>query len=177
MAHRVETTADGWMVEDIRWFEIMRDHPPPRPYSYWCQIRLDCREPKIIRMWVTGFGFIAAAVATGWWPLLLAGLPPLYLWGRLCRSTVRLKRTCQIASGVVEALEPHPLIPNILAVGKAVLSSGEQVNIGVCQHFAREIESEGLPAEFLLMVDPTWQYQVVFAARPARYRQARLSGR
>jgi hypothetical protein len=172
MAHRIETTVDGWMVEDIRGFEIMRDHLPPRPHSYWRQIRQDFREPKIIRMWVTGFGFTAAAIATGWWPLLVLGVPPLLLWARLCRSTVRLVRTCQVASGVVEALEPHPLIPNILAVGQAVLSSGEQVNVGVQVHLAREMEREGLPAEVLLMVDPTWQHQVVFAARPARYRQA-----
>jgi hypothetical protein len=121
---------------------------------------------------VTGFGFIAAAIATGWWLLLLAGLPPLLLWARLCRSTVRLVRTCQVASGVVATLEPHPLIPHILVVGRALLSSGEEVNVGVQVQLAREMEREGLPAEILLMVDPTWQYQPVFAARPARYRQA-----
>lgn len=183
MAQRVEVTPDGWIVTDSRAFRALTTHSPPRPWGYWDQIRSDRHEPIIVRMWVVGLGLIAAgaglvvvAAVSGEWVLLLGGLllwrglRLLYLWVRLARSVVRGIRAHPVAAGVIDGLEPHPIVPAILAVGRAVRSSGEPVEVGAEVPLAREVERAGMPAEVLFVDDPTFQYRSVFAARPIRPR-------
>jgi hypothetical protein len=180
MAQTAEVTPDGWIVTDLRAFRALADHPPPRPWGYWDQIRCDLREPKIVVwLWGTGLsltaagvGLAAAAVVTGRWPLLLGGLllfpglRRLALWVRLARYTVRSIRADPVATGVVGGFAPHPIVPTILAVGQATRPSGESVDVGAGVALARAIERAGTPAEVRFLDDPTSQYRSVFAARP-----------
>jgi hypothetical protein len=176
-----EVTPDGWVVVgDLRQYRVLINHAPPRPWGYWDQIRVDTHEPKIVfRLWVTGLGLTAAgagltvaAAATGQWPLLLGGLllvwglRPLALWVRLARYTVRSIRSDPVATGVVGALAPHPIVPTILAVGRATRLSGEPVDVAAGVALGRAIERAGTPAEVRFLDDPTSQYRCVFAARP-----------
>lgn len=180
MSQTAEVTQDGWIVVGgLRQYRILIDHAPPRPWGYWDQIRVDAHEPKIVvRLWVTGLGLTAAgaslavaAVATGQWPLLLGGLllpwglRPLALWVRLVRCTVRSVRSDPVAVGVVGGLAPHPIVPTILAVGRATRPTGEPVDVAAGVPLARAMEQAGTPAEVWFLDDPTSQYRSVFAAR------------
>jgi len=179
MAQTVEITPGGWIVTDLRAFRVLVDHAPPRPWGYWDQVRSDLQEPKVVWLWVRGWGltaagagFAAAAVATGQWLLLLGGLlflrglRLLVLWVRLARSTVRTVRIQPLATGVVGGFDPHPIVPTILAVGRATRPNGEPVDVGAEVTLARAIERAGTPSEVWFLDDPSYQYRCVFAGRP-----------
>jgi hypothetical protein len=180
MAQTAEVTSDRWIVTDLRAFRTLTEYAPPRPWRYWDQIRCDLHEPKIVvRMWVTGLGLTAAgviltaaAVATRQWVLALGGLlifrglRLLALWVRLARGTVRSFRAHPVATGVVGRFEPHPIVPTIIAVGRATRPSGEPVDVGAEVPLARAIERAGTPAEVWFLDDPSSQYRGVFAGRP-----------
>jgi hypothetical protein len=181
VSHTAEVTPDGWIiVGGLRQYCILIDHATPRPWGYWDQIRADAQELKIVvRMWVIGLGLtaagaglIVAAIATGLWPLLLGGLllvwglRPLVLWIRLARLTVRSVRSDPVGIGLVGELAPHPIVPTILAIGRATRPTGESVDVTAAVPLARAMEQAGTPTEVQFLDDPTSQYRSLFAARP-----------
>ena len=91
----------------------------------------------------------------------------LLVWVRMARGMVRLIRAHPIATGVVDALEPHPTVGTVLAVGRAARPDGGQVNVQAELPLAREIERAGTPAEVWFIDHPAWEdYRAIFAARP-----------
>jgi hypothetical protein len=60
---------------------------------------------------------------------------------------VDLIRAHPVAAGVVDALEPHPTLGIVIAVGRAARPSGEFVDVQVGLPLARAIERAGTPAE------------------------------
>jgi hypothetical protein len=179
MAHTAEVTPDGWITTDLRTFQILTVHAPPRPWGYWDQIRSDCSESKIVWLWIRGafltaFGGCLAwiGVATAQWliflgvPMLFRGLWLLSVWGRLAHSVIRRFQTHPIAIGVISGFEPHPIVPTILEVGRASRPSGGVVDVAAEVPLAHAIAQAGIPAEVWFLDDPSWQYQSVFAGRP-----------
>lgn len=174
MAQRAVITPDGWISTYPRLFDTLTDQLPPRSWGYWDQIRLDVYEPKIIWMWVIGVCFTAAAVITGYWVLLVIGIPPLLFWFLLATTVIQDIRGYPIATGVIDTLVPHPEIPTILKVGRAIISSGELKAVAVELPLASEIERIGFPVEVRYIDNPTSKYQTVFAARMANNEPGRL---
>ena len=177
MAQTAEVTPDGWITTDLRTFQILTGHAPPRPWGLGDQIRSDCSEPKIVWLWMR------SVPHSRWWLSrvgwrghstmapssrradALSGAVASLRVGRLAHSVIRRFRTHPIAIGVITGFEPHPIVPTILEVGRASRPSGEVVNVAAEVPLAQAITQAGIPAEVWFLDDPSWQYQSVFAGR------------
>jgi hypothetical protein len=179
MARTAQVTPDGWIVIEMRVFRTLTEYTPPRPWGWWDQICCDIHEPLItVRLWlqgltfvVVGTAFVAYAVATGEWILAACGLLIpyglwlLFFWAYLARNAIRMVRVLPLATGLIDELAPHPIIPKILAVGRGVRASGEPVDVAAGWPLARAIEQVVSPVEAWFMDDPTCPHQSVFAFR------------
>ena len=181
MAQRAEFVPGGWVVNDLRAYRALTEYEPPRRWGYWDQIVCDVHEPKLVWLWirtllfiVAGIAFPIAALCTETWSLALGGLLVtrggrlLWIWCRLANSVIGSVRNGPVATGVVAAFEPHPMLPNIVWIGSGRRTTGESVNLGVEIPLGQAIEQTGMPAEVLFIDDPASQYRAVFAGRPMR---------
>ncbi len=179
MARTAQVTPDGWIVTEMRVFRMLTEYTPPRPWGWWDQICCDIHEPLItVRLWLQGLAFVgvgtafvAYAVVTGEWILAACGLLIpyglwlLFFWAYLARGAIRSIRAHPLATGEIDALAPHPIIPTILAVGRGVRPSGEPVDVAFGWPLARAFEQVVSPVEVWFTDDPTSPHQGVFAFR------------
>lgn len=178
MARTAQVTSDGWTVTEMRVFRTLTEYTPPRPWGWWDQIGCDIRDPFAARLLLQGLAFaivgvilVAAAVITGEWILALGGLLLAYglvllsFWVYLARSAIRWVRIQPLATGEIDAIAPHPTIPKILAVGRAVRPSGELVDVAFGWPLARAFDQVVSPVEVWFMDNPTSPHKFVFAFR------------
>lgn len=161
---RLEVTADGWTVEDVGQFRFLTDYDVPRPWRVGLLLRADIRQPMVLRMWAIGFGFTAAAVATGWWTLLFAGVPPLLLYGYMFANAMDVLRRSRLDTAVIGPQRYHPILPKMFKVADGTLSGGQPVKVAFDRRFANAIDV-GHAAEVVVLLDPESEYQSAIAVR------------
>jgi len=166
---KVETTPDGWAVTDLKEFHFLVDHPTPRPYGYWNQIRVDARSWPEVSLWVAVMGLLTAGVIMGQWLFLLPALLLAGFYRGGCRVTVWQIRKCPVAIGVVDALKPHPLLRRS-STAVARLTDGRQVKVIVETKLVRTIIDSGGQAEVLFLDHPIAPPARVIGARAVRLR-------
>ena len=108
--HTVEMTPDGWYVTDPKSFRLIVDHPPPRPWGHWNQIRVDMKHWMPVAIWFICTAFVVAGFATPFWFFVFPGVYGFVRWFRIAHMSVRDIRSCPVASGVIDALRKHPLV-------------------------------------------------------------------
>jgi hypothetical protein len=166
-AKKVEITSDGWAVTDLRTFRFLVDHPPPRPYGVWDQIREDAGSWTVVGLWVAVAGFVTAGVVTGQWLFLAPAFGLASVWATGCRIVVRDVRNSPVAVGIVDALEPHPLLPGS-STALARLAEERQVPVTVETVLIRDIIDSGGQAEAMFLDDPKTQYSRVIGVRAVK---------
>ena len=149
----IEVTSDGWSVSDQKEFHFLVDHPTPRPYGFWDQVRVDAKSWMCIGLWVAAAGFVAAGILTGQLLWLAPSFGLLGIWRAGYRMTVREIRHGRVAVGLVGAFERHPLRPSC---SNAVthLADGRQIRVTIDTRLVRGIIDSGEQAEITYLGDP-----------------------
>jgi hypothetical protein len=161
-----EVAPDGWVVTDTKTFQLIANHPPPRPYGYLHQLRVDAGSKRVIKLWVLGIGIIAIGVQLGWWALLPVGIGVFALWFTMFRNTVRFFRECRTGVGLVGALKPHPVLDDC-STGVALTIDGQEVSVYLPTRLVGEIIGRDGRAEVLFVHDPRKEWAFGIGARAA----------
>jgi hypothetical protein len=161
----VGVTADGWVVEDEKYFRLLMDHNPPRPRVYRRQLSVDARSWKPVTLWIAGLFLLAFGALAGQWPVALSGVMVfiLYLW--MYVKTVRHFRNSPIMSGVIDALTPHPIVGNC-STAEAKLADGRTTVVVVATRLAADILKERGRADVVFLYDSKSEYSNVIGVRP-----------
>jgi len=160
----VEITPEGWLVTDIKEFHLLKDHPPPRPYSYVDQLKEDARSWKPVAFWVVGTVLIGLGAAAQQWLFLPVGVFVLGVWFRMLQKAVDHLRHSPVLRGALEALGPHPLLPD-WRTARALLGDGRQIPVVLPARLAGAVGDEHGPVEVLVLDSPQAQYSSVFGIR------------
>jgi hypothetical protein len=165
-AASVETTPDGWTVDDSRIFRLIMGHSPPRPWGHLNQVGIDIWYWPTIRIWLIGITFLILGLATNYRLFLLPGVYAFARWYRIAQISVHSVRSSPVAKGVIDKLEPHPLV-RTCATAMAATPDGRRRPVVLERAIVGETIADGGRAEVLFLDDPRCQYSSVIAARPA----------
>jgi hypothetical protein len=159
-------TAEGWVTDDAEQLRFFLDHPPPRPFGYLDQMKVDAGSRRALTFWAAGLGAITVGVAAGQWPLVIGGLCVVGAYIRCLWLVVPGRRNAPVRTGVIQGWDPPGVVPRHVTAD-ARLPDGVLVRValhesgtggGVAEHPG--------PAEVVFLYEPTTTYSLVLAVRP-----------
>jgi len=104
---------DGWWVGDAHRFQFFSCTPPPRPWGYIHQMKLDSSSWKVLAFWIGGAGSLVAG-ALGYPFFFLLGAMILLLYARMLRDVVLGYRHSSFVVATVASLKgPHRIYPEL----------------------------------------------------------------
>ena len=115
---------DGWWVRDADRFQFFSRTPPPRPWGYLHQMKLDSSSWNVLAFWIGGAGGLVAG-ALGYPFFFLLGVIILLLYVKMLRDVVRGYRHSSVVVATVANLKkPHRVYPE-LSIADAQTQDGQ----------------------------------------------------
>ncbi|HJZ94265.1 MAG TPA: hypothetical protein VKE40_25595 [Gemmataceae bacterium] len=156
---------DGWVTCELEFVRFLVEHPPPRPHGYCKQLRLDARYWKVLFMWLAGVAPLALGLAIDQWLLILGGLVVIGGYVLCLVRAVANFRHSPVALGVVKRWDT---IAKLSGFDTAVarISSGQEIRVASCRSPVPDVTDPDMPAEVLVLHQPTAKFSMVIAVRP-----------
>ena len=169
---------EGWTVENLADYEFFVRHDPPRPGSFFQQLKMDVRSREVLRHWAVGTGMIGVGLTAFWlepeWrerrlknlgvPLALIGACwlGLYLW--LFLGAMRTVRLGRLLRGEIRSLGPNPFASGY-STAAARLSDGRCVLVSVPSAPAKALLDRNRQAEVLFLATPDERHGITIGIR------------
>jgi hypothetical protein len=161
----IESRKEEWLIPCADLFELIMEHPPPRPVSYLHQLWTDAQhwEPWLYFGWAIPAAVFGIAFDN--WISVGAAILVFLVYASCVVSVVRRYRSDSVELGVIEGWDPLGNWGSF-RTASARLPDGHIVDVALHNKWAANIAGHRGPSEVLFLNSSRGRYQPIIAVRP-----------